>query len=244
METPGSAPWAGPRGAGPGARPAPAHNSRPSGARGVSRSPLAPGSPSPRSAAPQHPRAAARRARAPTPLPAAGVTAGRFPRGTPPSSPGRRGEGLLPPRSRKDARSAAGRGGASAACVQGRGREGAIVPLPGRSQGLVCGARGRAGACGRGRCGEESRCLAPALSQGGGGSDRGSVELREMLTGRVPPLNRDLKDSGIEDQRERKKRVISCQGENREPKTARRIKAAPIAEFREGVTCSLRLLTC
>ncbi|CAD7686275.1 unnamed protein product [Nyctereutes procyonoides] len=207
METPGSAPWAGPRGAGPGARPAPAHNSRPSGARGVSRSPLAPGSPT-----------AARRARAPTPLPAAGGTAGRFPRGTPPSSPGRRGEGLLPPRNRKDARSTAGRG--------------------------LRGVRPGAGPRGR-------HCAAPGaepgIGQQGAGQGRGlrkGTLLRGELLPRASPFSGPQRTPVVKISVREKKRVISCQGENREPKTARRIKAAPIAEFREGLTCSLRLLTC
>lgn len=162
METPGCAPWAGPprggvwRAEGPSAQLPPVERTRRRAHAAFTAAlllwvrpiPALPCTPAPRNNSPG--------ARAPAPLPAAGVTAGRFPRGTPPSSPGRYGAGILPPRIRKDARrarrarSAAGRG--LAAGVQGRGCEGAIVTRMERSQGLVGRARGRAGAGGSGRC--------------------------------------------------------------------------------------------
>lgn len=114
METPGSAPWAGPprggvwRAAGPSAQLPPVGRTRRLPQRrccGFARFPLGP--------APQHPVATAPGARAPA------VIASLFPRGTPPS-PGRRGW--------KDAWSAAGR--TLSDPLGWRGGEGAIVTRP------------------------------------------------------------------------------------------------------------------
>ena len=114
---------------------------------------------------PKHPGTTAPGTRAPAPLPGS--------RQTPPSSPVRRGAILLPKASRKDAKTAPGRG-VSEEGVRGQGHEGAIVTRPERSRGLVGQAQGGAGACRAGCCWEGRRgtWVISARGQGRAGEAR------------------------------------------------------------------------
>ena len=165
METPGSAPREGAlRGgfrhaAGPSPQPPPVVRTRRFRKPYSSQSALPLLSPTPK-----HPGTGAPGTHVPAPLPAAGVTAGRFPRRIPPASPTRRGAVPLPRRSRKDAKTAEGRG------LQG-GRPGAEprgrhCDAPGAEPGigrLVVG-RGRGVRSG----GAQSRGAAETGATGGG----------------------------------------------------------------------------